>query len=355
MRQNRRLRSRDPVFLEKCILAFELVARLAEAGLDFVFKGGTCLLLHVQPTRRLSTDVDIATGASLDELSRVLGAVTQTPPFDRSFIYREDRIRENPPTRYFDIPFAPVTGRKRETDTIQLDVLVSAGHYPATERKALALDFIEVEREVSVTVPTVDTLMGDKLTAFAPTTVGLLYQPVPRRPDDPPPVPRPLGVLKQMFDVGVLFEHATDLRAVAAAYDHCFRIQQEARRRTHPCTREQALDDTLDASAHIAALALKDIDNAKTAFFRDGVRILNNHLVGGTFTTTTAQIHAARAALVAALLKSGRTDLPMEALRPVPPAADIAPLNLPAPWERYARLKKLSPEAFYRWYQAARL
>ena len=45
--------------LEKCTLALELVSRLQREGLDFIFKGGTSLLLHCNPARRLSIDVDM--------------------------------------------------------------------------------------------------------------------------------------------------------------------------------------------------------------------------------------------------------------------------------------------------------
>jgi len=42
------------VVLEKCIHALTLVAALSEEGLEFVFKGGTSLMLHLNPVRRLS-------------------------------------------------------------------------------------------------------------------------------------------------------------------------------------------------------------------------------------------------------------------------------------------------------------
>ncbi len=53
------LQVKDLRNLEKCTLALELVSRLQRAGLDFIFKGGTSLLLHCNPARRLSIDVDI--------------------------------------------------------------------------------------------------------------------------------------------------------------------------------------------------------------------------------------------------------------------------------------------------------
>ena len=49
----------DPVLLEKTIHAFALLDALATRGLEFVFKGGTSLLLRLPRIRRLSIDVDI--------------------------------------------------------------------------------------------------------------------------------------------------------------------------------------------------------------------------------------------------------------------------------------------------------
>ena len=46
----------DPVLLEKTIHAFALLDALAARGLEFVFKGGTSLLLRLPRIRRLSID-----------------------------------------------------------------------------------------------------------------------------------------------------------------------------------------------------------------------------------------------------------------------------------------------------------
>jgi hypothetical protein len=43
--QSDALKARDVRNLEKCVLALELVGRLKKAGLEFIFKGGTSLLL----------------------------------------------------------------------------------------------------------------------------------------------------------------------------------------------------------------------------------------------------------------------------------------------------------------------
>lgn len=49
----------DPILLERALHAFALLGHLAESGLEFVFKGGTSLLLHAPVIRRLSIDIDI--------------------------------------------------------------------------------------------------------------------------------------------------------------------------------------------------------------------------------------------------------------------------------------------------------
>jgi hypothetical protein len=49
---------RNPVMLEKTIVALQLLGHLAEGGLPIQFKGGSSLLLRLNPIRRLSIDVD---------------------------------------------------------------------------------------------------------------------------------------------------------------------------------------------------------------------------------------------------------------------------------------------------------
>jgi predicted nucleotidyltransferase component of viral defense system len=57
--KRRELRGVDPSLLERALHAFALLGHLAESDLEFVFKGGTSLLLHVPVIRRLSIDIDI--------------------------------------------------------------------------------------------------------------------------------------------------------------------------------------------------------------------------------------------------------------------------------------------------------
>ena len=50
---------RDPILIEKMIMALTLLENLRNSGLDFVFKGGTSLILLFKMLRRFSIAIDI--------------------------------------------------------------------------------------------------------------------------------------------------------------------------------------------------------------------------------------------------------------------------------------------------------
>ncbi|SFH11453.1 Nucleotidyl transferase AbiEii toxin, Type IV TA system [Algoriphagus hitonicola] len=52
-------RKADKILVEKVIRALLLLEGLATQKLDFVFKGGTALMLILESSKRLSIDVDI--------------------------------------------------------------------------------------------------------------------------------------------------------------------------------------------------------------------------------------------------------------------------------------------------------
>ena len=52
-------RGKDPILIEKMIMALTLVEELKLNGLDFIFKGGTSLLLLLGTPQRFSIDIDI--------------------------------------------------------------------------------------------------------------------------------------------------------------------------------------------------------------------------------------------------------------------------------------------------------
>jgi Nucleotidyl transferase AbiEii toxin, Type IV TA system len=336
--------------LERCIHALELVGRLSGAGLDFVFKGGTSLVLLLNPIRRLSIDVDIATPEPIERIKAVLDQVAKNrPPFLR-YEHQERRDRDAPPTRHFKIHFPSAAGQQAES-YILLDVMTTAHSYPVTERRSLAgTSFIRLEADSQVVLPTVDCILGDKLAAFAPRTIGVLFDPLDRNGN--PRERDPLQIVKQLFDVGHLFAEAGNLGHAAQTYRATFEAQNRYRGGNH--TLESCLADTIDAAKSLC-LTPSDQRAAHTPhqeILRAGQRGLGTHLLTEPFTLDRhARTAAARAALLATLIKHGMThNMPRDIVRSVPPSTDFQYIRLTG--ENTALdpiLRRTAPEALYLW------
>jgi len=336
---------------ERCVHALELVGRLAEAKLDFIFKGGTSLILHLEPVRRLSVDVDIASLEPLERVREVLNQII-APPFTR-WEHQDWRDGENPPTKYFKVCYPTLVGPAQEMH-VQLDVLVEESPYPEVQTKEIRTSFLEVTNPVAVKIPSINCLLGDKLAAFAPTTIGVLYQPFSRRTGEATE-PRPIRVMKQLFDVGELFAVADDLPLVAETYRRIFVEQNKYR--GGKFTVEQALNDTLDAAYWLTQINTSPVEeNDKTKFFRDGIGGLNNHLIGFGFSFANAQTAASRAALVATAIRTGKLDRSLADFRAIPgDPAVLKQLRIDGQWKKLFKVRKTNVEAFYNWHQAERL
>lgn len=76
-------RNADKILVEKVIRAFLLLEGLAKQKIDFVFKGGTALILHFNSTKRLSIDIDIILPNEIQNLESVLDTIAKEQGFLR--------------------------------------------------------------------------------------------------------------------------------------------------------------------------------------------------------------------------------------------------------------------------------
>ena len=81
--QSASLKAADSDILERSIFALGLLSALAQTDLDFVFKGGTALLLHLPTPKRLSIDIDIVCAAEQAPFERLLDSLLEETPFLR--------------------------------------------------------------------------------------------------------------------------------------------------------------------------------------------------------------------------------------------------------------------------------
>jgi predicted nucleotidyltransferase component of viral defense system len=147
--------------------SFEFLAQLRDCGLDPLFKGGSAaqLLLPV-PLQRLSIDLDFATGATSDVIESVLDAANHRYGNEKN--RHERRGKDIPPYLLLYSVYFPSIVDQKET-RIALDFLLHEPHYK-TQRMKIKTFFYE--SDLQVRVPTIEALLGDKMTVIADGTIG---------------------------------------------------------------------------------------------------------------------------------------------------------------------------------------
>ena len=71
----------DNIILGKMVYALHLLERLKSNGFDFVFKGGTSLLLLLEEGNRFSIDIDVISKTNREELEEILKKVIDSSHF----------------------------------------------------------------------------------------------------------------------------------------------------------------------------------------------------------------------------------------------------------------------------------
>lgn len=339
----------DPAILEKCVHALTLLGFLAEGGLTFLFKGGTSLLLHLPVTRRLSRDIDIVCDEPSAVVDQVVRRIGSKAPFIRS---AEDArgIRGLPQRRHFKFFYRSTLPPNIEQEVL-LDVVEERAEVHTVTHRPIRTGFLAAEREVLVRVPTIESLLGDKLTAFAPATTG-----VPLRKEDGSAADVQ-QVAKQLFDVGALFDAAGDFAQVASSY-HAVCALEAGYRPARP-TCEAALDDTLKACLSLTATKRRELTTYPDApLLHDGFDRMAGHLTWPDFGREHRRTLAAKAAVLAAHLRAGR-HFDFATGRYTGSPEQIATLRAatlngtPHAW--LDGLKAVNPEAFHYWHHAMRI
>jgi hypothetical protein len=219
-----------------------------------------------------------------------------------------------------------------DNEPILLDVLQTDPSYPQLQDTPIKLSlFPDTGAVVSVKTPTIDSICGDKLTAFAPNTLGIPYE--------KSGVSASLEIIKQLFDTGHLFEKVSDLGAVRSSYIEVGR--REAGYRDGAYSLRQSLKDTMQTALAISTEGAIGVGNYPE--LRKGIDGVKQFVFSYKFGVSHAVTYSARAAYLAACILYNesmieRYDRSMD-LRQL--SIGKKPLNT---------LKKSNPEAFYYWY-----
>ncbi|SFN40451.1 Nucleotidyl transferase AbiEii toxin, Type IV TA system [Bizionia echini] len=322
----------DPKLIEKVVYALLFLEQLKINKLDFIFKGGTALLLATEEPKRFSIDIDIITEQSQSEIESVLEVISKEI---EAFIHWEDDNDRwhtpDAPVDHFKMFYkSNVDGR---VEPILLDVLYTPNPYPELTEIPIAHNWLQTQEEITtVKMPTFDAILGDKLTAFAPKTTGILYS-----------KERPVEIIKQLFDVAFLMDNISDLATVRNSYTKV--VAEEIAFRKLDITSEQVLEDTREACY---VLSTRNTKSNEFKHLQTGISNFTNFTLV-RFNIEEAITAASKVAYLSELIKAG-IDSEIERFKNPLEVKDWLIKN--PQFTKLNKLKKSNPEAFFYWFKA---
>jgi len=313
----------DHTILERCIYAFGLLEALAVAGLPFIFKGGTCLMLLLKTPRRLSTDIDIIVKPGTN-VQPYLERAAQIFPFIS--LEQQNRLgKNNIVKQHYKYTYdSPISKRPFY---ILLDIVYEDHHYSKLIQKRITHDFLITHDPYSnVYMPSTNCILGDKLTAFAPYTTGIQFG-----------VGKEVEILKQMYDIATLIDVCDDFNDVYSSYIST--VKTEMAYRSLSTTEEAVLEDTIEAAACVAGRGNYRKD--QYTLFLKGIQGITFHIYSERFNRETAAKMACKVMYMAACIL---TKTEFERIEDFLPYAQENISN--SKYAVLSSLRRLDPEAF---------
>ena len=275
---------KDPILIEKMIMALTLVENLKLSGLDFIFKGGTSLLLLLGSLQRFSIDIDIVLSdpANLDDCFK---NVLRQGVFTR---FEESKRPGQLPKQHFKFFFQSVIQEKESH--ILLDILIEKNPYPMSNPIEIRSSLVTLDgKATKINCPSKECLLGDKLTAYAPHTTGILYG-----------KGKSLEIAKQLFDVAALFDVSHDIGMVRTTF-HNIAPQELAYRGMKDLTSKDVLWDVFHTSVLIGPRGSVS-DKEEYDELLDGFRKMAGFVYSGFFSLDSAILCASKAAYLSTLI-----------------------------------------------------
>ena len=333
-------RNADIILVEKAIRALLLLEGLVKEGIPFVFKGGSSLMLHFQAARRLSIDIDIVISEAVSDIEERLDAVVRSQGFLRRKIQPRTAISKviKEHHKFF---FQPSYRTRDNEDYILLDILFEEVNYGRVIQLPIRSTFLpRDDNPLQVSLPCLEDLLGDKLTAFAPNTTGVPYFKKEDRMS--------MEIIKQLFDIGTLADAVNDINLVRSTF---FRIAETelAYRQLPYLTPDDVLEDIFQTALSIVSRGT----DGKGIFaeLQDGIQRIRGFIFSESYHLEKAIVHASKAAWLVTLIRYNsdkweRYTSPAQLRDSIITGGVNLKLN---------RLKKSSPESFYYWFRISQI
>jgi hypothetical protein len=321
---------------EKMVYALTLLEHLKLKGLDFIFKGGTSLVLMVDEFHRFSKDIDIIIHTKPDNLHEIFDAVVADAPFIRW----EESERKNDefqvPKEHYKFTYKESKPSKFPEKPILLDIIFVENSYPET--RVVKVDhslLVTEEPYAEIIIPTFDSITGDKLTAFAPKTIGI---PIGKNKE--------VEIAKQLFDLNMLFDKISSYDKVGQSFEKTAAVCIDAYKKNY--TIEEIYNDVIETSYTMALMGKYDVELYNE--IKTGVNALSQYLSKkANFGYNKALLAAARVAYLAACLMKGVEQKKLDWQSVTPEEFKNKKIN----HEKYSVLNKALkggyPEAWFYW------
>lgn len=319
--------SADIQLLEKTIGALYLIENLVIENINFIFKGGTSLVLLLKEIKRFSVDVDIITEESKETIKKAIENIIQNQNLFTRF---EEDTRENSASQRMDLQhykffFTSVTDNSEKY--ILLDIAYENNQYPKIFKKRIENAKLNIKSDLFVNIPSIESILGDKLTVLAPRTTGIRYK-----------SGKELELMKQLYDVDKLFNQAKDLQEIKESFINIANREIKYRK-LREITYSDVLDDIEDFTKDI--IYRENKDNLKEITI--GMKKLKNFMLEKKFLIDKEVLLAASKTLyLVKLIKNNKNEIRKYDVE------RIDEVEIPSKYKKWLKvIKKINPQAYY--------
>ncbi|MEA2040977.1 MAG: nucleotidyl transferase AbiEii/AbiGii toxin family protein [Bacteroidota bacterium] len=324
----------DKILAEKVIRALFLLEGLAESKLEFIFKGGTALMLLLNSTKRLSIDIDIIITKKI-ELNEIISKIVLQKHFTK-FEIQTRKVRSNIQKAHYKLFYKPTHKTNKPEEYILLDVLFEKSQYQKTITIPVNSSFIkQIDNPLFVKVPDFNNILGEKLTAFAPETTGIPYEKNGKI--------MAKEIIKQLYDIGTIFNNVDNLSLIKQTFEKFALTELKYRNKGNDIN--IVLEDIYETSLNISTKGQEG--KARFDILQKGLKQLVAFIFSENYHIEKAIIHASKTAYLSKLIQ-----LDCNKIEKFENPLQITDRKIEQPfYTKLNKLKKSNPEAFFYWHK----
>jgi len=329
-------RKADKILVEKVIRALYLLEGLTKVDLEFVFKGGTALMLLMDSSKRLSIDIDIVLYNETEDIEKLFAEIISQQSFTK-FELQERNTESKIKKAHYKFYYKPIHKTHSEEEYVLLDILFEKPNYQSVIELPINSKFlISNDKEVTVQVPSFEDILGDKLTAFAPNTTGIPYFKSEHSMS--------MEVMKQLYDIASLVDVVDNMEIVSETFKIFSKTELDYRKKDD-LNYDDVLEDIIQTSLCIVSRGVAGIGDFNE--LQAGIQRISRFIFSEPFHLELAITLASKAAYIATAIRYNQ-----KIIKKFNNPLQMKEWNIVDPlWQRLNRLKKSNPEAFFYWYK----